>query len=204
MVKNFILLLVLSTFFAACTGDENKEDEDNQKTNKEEMQQGKYPFKSGIIKYKQYDSKNYTIAYFDNFGDVEKIETVNFIEDKETIGVILIRDGFVYQYSPEINAGSKRKYEDYNQVRINFEKMEETSSENVKVDKLDNEEILGKECSVYMVQAKDEFPVKYYIWENMLLKQEDYVTIEAEEIIEDADVSDISFELPENIELIEY
>lgn len=165
----------------------------------------KYPYKSATINYQQKDSKNFTTVNFDNYGELEYIKVVHYIMGKETVNIIIIKDDIIYQYSPEINSGTKRKYTDFNQIRVNFANIDKIqNSDKVTVEKLDDEIVLDKNCKVYKV-ISDGYSKQYSIWENILLKEKTtFSELTAVEIIENPNLDQNIFELPKDVDFIEF
>ena len=196
-MRNILLFLITVLLFACSSESENNSESESDKKISDHI----YSFETGIIKYESELGELCMIEYFIDYGKTEKIVNIS-----STFGntITIIKDGFIYDYVPDLNTASKREYTDFNYIRMNFSKIEDIDRQDIKIEKLDDDYILDKPCKVYKVTDPENVVTTYYLWENILMKEHFAFSTTAIEIIENPNLDTVSFEIPEGVDIIEW
>ncbi len=208
-MKQLFLLLGLSVFILSCNSENNSQSTDNQQDNKttSNITDTLYPFETGIVKYVDNDGDTVMVTIFKDYGKTEKIymnEDTKGFKSLYNSRIILIKDGYISNATLSMKFGTKRKYTDFNFIRINPMHIENLNNDTISVKKIGEENILGHTCAVYKLNDNENYDRKYYIWHNLILKREFVGTLTAVEIIENPDVDTVDFNIPDSVSIYDW
>ncbi len=167
----------------------------------------RYPFKSGMVKYK-HSGKNRgtTILYFDDYGRKEarfentEVTIMGFTQKSNKVNII---DGkYQYEYDLQSNSGVKMQsplilttqggddYEDWEEFSVGLMK-------GLGFEKLGTEKVLGYDCDVWSGMGKS------WMWKGINLKTEvnmmGQFIIEAIEVKTNVSIPQSKFKVPNHI-----
>jgi hypothetical protein len=228
MKRNFIYILTAAAAisFSACSNDGGKEGSGADSTKTAEgsasadasVKKGKYPVKSGIVTYdtETMGMKMPTTLYFDDYGNKECTEVNAELEmmgqKVKTHNVTITRDGYTYTLDMEQKTGTKMKVPTggADPKNMDFSSLSEEMMKQMHMAKGANENVLGKECSVFTMDNPDmKMKGTFAVWNNIPLKSNIdmggmAIIMNASKVEENASVPADKFEIPKDIKLTEY
>jgi hypothetical protein len=164
MQRTIIVILALTSFLTVCVNAQGK----------------KYGLKSGIVTYstESFGMKVESKLYFDDYGSIECLETIVAEEYGDTKSEmrsrVLTRDGYNYTYDVGKKTGTKRKSSGNRSSSLyDFSGMSDKMKKEYQVKELGTEEFLGRKCSKFSMENKEEeMKGTFLTWNNLLLKSQ--------------------------------
>lgn len=200
---NFAFLLLITAF--ACNNESSDET-----TNK------RYDIESAVIKYTtdMMGIQSKSTLYFTNYGQKECTESRAKNMGQESRSRRFIANGFAYTLNMNNKTGSKMKIKPLpdsiiNPEDINFRNIPQGIKKRYNIQEAGEEKIAGKTCTVFSLELPDNARQRISVWKNIPLKIEFIddgfqVVTTATEIIENPDIPDTLFTIPEDFTINEY
>ncbi|MFO7671985.1 MAG: hypothetical protein R6W31_20170 [Bacteroidales bacterium] len=110
-----------------------------------EIPKGRYAIKSGIVEYKTevMGMAGKQTSTFDDYGNLEVIETTMEMMGIKINTVTLMRDGYIYTFDMENKTGTRIVG---NSPNIDFENLSDEMAQDMNLKKTGTETFLGKNC----------------------------------------------------------
>jgi hypothetical protein len=222
----YALTIAAALGFASCSNDGGKEHEgtDSTKTDgsasaeNQAPAKGKYPVKSGIITYEtdMMGMKVPITLYFDDYGNKECQETITEMEmmgtKVKTHSMNITKDGYSYELNMIDKTGKKMKSMPASTAPggIDFSKLSEDMMKQMHITKGGNENVCGKDCSVFSIDNADmKMKGTFAVWNNIPLKSSIDLggmpmLMNATKVEENASIPADKFEVPSDIKMTEF
>lgn len=207
MKKLLIPLLSIALILTGCKSKNSNAAANDQKGESSTItKKGKYAIKSGTVQYKTQVMGMEAIQtmMFDDYGAKEKT-----VVEMEMLGIksqttTITKDGFTYSYDTEKKTGTKT-VEVTQSSNIDFENLTEEIKKDMKLEKIGEENFLGKSCDKYSIDyEKLKMKGTYLVWKGVPLKtnidmSSMKIALEAIKFTEDPSFSASEFEVPADI-----
>ncbi|MBC8173145.1 MAG: hypothetical protein H7X71_04490 [Chitinophagales bacterium] len=220
-----IPILACSVYFVACTSstDESTPANNSEVLHKTELASsikptGKYQIKSGKYTTKSKNEMmsmamdNYTITYFDDYGNKELTENVTKMEMSghtiETHNFSLIKEQIIYSWDADKKTGTKYSIKDLMNKNIDYEALGEDMKKQYNYKELGMETILGRECKKISVEISPGVGSVACIWKGITMRSETSVSgtqmiTEVTDLQENVTIDGLKLEIPANITFTE-
>lgn len=205
-----LTLMVLLTVLFSCKSktSEKASTTENKSEEATVTPKGKYAIKSGIVEYKTQmmgmDMKQ-TLT-FDDYGAKEATDVEMDMMGVKVHTITITKDGFIYTLDMEKKTGTKSSGKS---PEIDFENLSKEMVKDMNLKKEGTEEYLGKTCEKMSIDyAKMKMKGIFLVYKGVALKSETEmgttkINLVGEKFIENPEIPDQKFEVPDDIKITE-
>jgi hypothetical protein len=205
-MKSMMLVVVMLICLISCQNKKSQVDEETEGL-LGKVGKGKYGIESGVVEYKTKMMGMDAIQklYFTGYGEKESTVTEIEMMGMKLKSVTVTKDGMMYNYDPQQRTGSKTSMDP--KSNIDFENLTEQVMDDMKIRKVGEENLLGRQCIKYSIDnATLQMKGFYWVWKGIPLKTDVdmggmKMVLEAVKVEENVAVPDNQFEIPEDIRI---